>query len=128
MVGEIYRSYKSLRVQARKALRAKSTKVIIACYQPSELRTKYLYLHPRLWSIGGPRPARRGMLEIALPRADDPEPLQTLAVRADCRLKDWLQDLAAELNMRERKTLVRLVAGLSTLEEGMTGTRARAAG
>ncbi len=126
MVGKLLKTYISMRGQAKRALLARSTLIVIAQYHRSDSRAKYLYLNPTIWAIGGLNNVRRGMLEVPLPHAEDPEPLRSLARGADRRLQDWVEDACSRLEGRDSDTLRRLIAAVPTLEQEILQTRRKA--
>lgn len=127
MDGNVVRSYESLRRQAARALRAKSTSTIIAQYHRGDPRRLYLFLHPSLWSIARLGVLKQGMLQVALPHAEDPEPIRALARAVDRRLREWLWAATGEMKGREKEIALQSAEGAPSLEQEILGSHLTAA-
>ncbi|MGI5835168.1 MAG: hypothetical protein ACOX87_01585 [Chloroflexota bacterium] len=115
-LNEILLAYRSLRQQAITALRAKSTRELIAMRKRYESTHRYLYLHPALWTISSRRPQKKRMLEIPLPAANDQHPIRTMARGIDKQLSQWLKTAGMQLPARDRKLLDQIASAQPPIE------------
>ncbi len=122
MVADVVDAYRMLQHRALGAVRSSSMMDLLALRRRSTIPTRYLYLHPALWTIAGPSYHGRALLRVSLPPSEDPAPVETLTRAVSLALDTWLNAVGDRLSAQDRANLRRAVSLLPTFEQLATGS------